>query len=74
MPSVLKRIEDNLGPWSDSRYLTMFVTLGVVIMGVVAVTTAQILKWWEATIIGFTIVILLGALVWSCVEVRRLHK
>lgn len=74
MPSVLKRIDDYLGPWSDTRYLTMFAAIGVIIFGVVAVTLAQVLKWWEAAAIGGTIIVLLGALVWSCIEMSHLEK
>ena len=74
MPSVLKRLDDYLGPWSDARYLTMLATIGIIVFGVVAVSVAQILKWWEAAAIGGAIVVLLGAVVWSCLEMKRLNK
>ena len=74
MPSVLKRVDHYLGPWSDTRSLTMLATIGFVVFGVVAVTVAQVLKWWEATAIGGAVIVLLGALVWTCIEMRRLNK
>jgi hypothetical protein len=78
MPSVLKRVDQYMGPWSDSRSPTLLVIIGVTtfaaVLGVVAVSTAHIMKWWEATIIAATIIVLAGALAWSCYELRRIHK
>ena len=74
MLSVLRRLDDYLGPWSDYRFLTTLATIGVIIFGAIAVTVAQILKWWEAMAIGGAIIVLLGALVWSCIEMKRLNK
>ena len=45
MPSVLKRLDDYMGPGSDAPFLAMLASIGVVIFGVIALTVTQVLKW-----------------------------